>query len=304
MIVLVNLAKMNKVAILFLFGSIAPVFACSTFATFDGANNTLVMAKNRDNVPDHQIVEVVSAKGKLKYLALSRADIPDFVSAGVNEKNLAVFNEVTIEYSSEAKGGIADDFSKDILQNYATVDEVIPHIQELVDKFPDPVFYQVADGKQILSIEVAPKHKYQYTLTQQGVYAHTNNYQIKKLIQNYPYTEAEKARVFGSKTRLSRASALLIDESGVALSDMQSYALDHSNGAHNSLYRTGEATPKSVRSLAFFGVALAKDGMAPAQVQIRLYNQGEEFQYVLDKDFWSKYNLAYTIIDANSKEAK
>ena len=294
---------MKKSATAFLLGAIIPAFACSTFASFAGANNTLVMAKNRDNVPDHQIVEVVSTKGKLKYLALSRADIPDFVSAGINEKNLAVFNEVTIEYSAEAKGGIADDFSKDVLQNYTTVDEVIPHIQELVDKFPDPVFYQVADGKQILSIEVAPKHKYQYTLTKQGVYAHTNNYQINKLIQNYPYTEAEKSRVMGSKIRLSRANTLLDDESDVVLSDMQSYALDHSNGANDSLYRTGvEAKPKSVRSLAFFGVALAKDGRTPAQVQVRLYNQGEEFSYVLDKDFWSKYSLAYTIVKANSKE--
>lgn len=294
----------KSIFVYILLNAIPTAFACSVFATFAGANNKLVMAKNRDNVPDHQIIEVVSAKGKLKYLALSRADVPDFVSAGINERNLAVFNEVTIEYSSEAKGGIADDFSKDILQKYATVDEVIPHIQELVDKFPDPVFYQVTDGVQILSIEVAPKRKYQYTLTQQGVYAHTNNYQIKKLIQNYPYTEAEKARVLGSNIRLSRANTLLVKEHDVTLSDMQRYALDHSNGEHSSLYRMGEANSKSVRSLAFFGVALAKDGIAPAQVQIRLYNQGEEFYSVLDKDFWSKYSVAYTTIKASSKEVK
>ena len=166
---------MKKIVILLVCG-IATSFACTTFATFNGADDTLLMAKNRDNNPDRQVIEVVAEPSKLKYLALSRQDVPDFVSAGINEKNLAVFNEVTIEYSALAKGGIADDFSKDILQNYANAKDVIPDLPKLIAKFPDPVFYQVADAKNILSIEVTPKHKFSYKLI--------NRQQI--IITNFP----------------------------------------------------------------------------------------------------------------------
>ena len=61
-----------------------PVIACTTFATFKTESGNLMMAKNRDNRPDHQIVEVVNASGRYKYLALSRLDVKDFVSAGIN----------------------------------------------------------------------------------------------------------------------------------------------------------------------------------------------------------------------------
>jgi len=282
-----------------------PGFACTTFATFNGINDTLVMAKNRDNRADRQIVQVVAEVGKIKYLALSRQDYPNFVSAGINQKNLAVFNEVTVEYSDKAKGAIDDDFSKDILQNYTNAKDVIPDIPKLIAKYPDPVFYQVADSKQILSIEVAPDHKYAYKLIEKGSFAHTNNYQDKKLIKGYKYTVSEKARRSDSQTRFNRALSLVSQESEVSLMDMQMIATDHNAGNNNSIYRSGLQTdPRSVRSLAFFGIEIARDGRGPSRVNVNLYNMDEKYSYVLDNQFWSKYNAPYTILVPDNDNKK
>ena len=273
-----------------------PVIACTTFATFKTESGNLMMAKNRDNRPDHQIVEVVNASGRYKYLALSRLDVKDFVSAGVNEKNLAVFNEVTIEYSAQAVGGIADDFSKDILQNYAHARDVIKDLPKLIAKFPDPVFYQVADGQNILSIEVAPNHKFKYTLQSRGVFAHTNHYQNFDLVANYPYGASDVISKQGSEMRLQRASYLLEHESNVGLSQLQQIGLDHSAGANNSIFRTGkEAKPNSIRSLAFFAVSIPRSSESGVvQVVVNLYNVGEKYHYHLDQAFWAQYTANYT----------
>lgn len=293
---------MKKLLLAILAGSVGYAVACTTFASFNGADNSVVMAKNRDNRPDHQVIEVVSTPGKFKYLALSRKDVPDFVSAGINEKNLAVFNEVTVEYSAQAKGGIADDFSRDILQNYSTAKAVIADIPKLIAKFPDPVFYQVADAKNILSIEVAPNHKYSYKLIDKGVMAHTNNYLSAELIKNYPYSDAENARLLGSSTRLNRASYLVSHESALDLAKLQQIALDHSAGSNDSIFRTGDGhKPNTVRSLAFFGVEIAKDGKTPSKVSSYLYASGERFDYTLTPQFWAQYNESVTFLTAAAK---
>lgn len=294
---------MKKLLIAIMAGSVSYAFACTTFASFNGADNSVIMAKNRDNRPDAQVLEVVNAPGKFKYLALSRKDVPDFVSAGINEKNLAVFNEVTVEYSNQAKGGIADDFSRDILQNYSTAKSVIPDIPKLIAKYPDPVFYQVADAKNILSIEVAPNHKYSYKLIDKGVIAHTNNYLSAELIKNYPYTAAENSRLLGSTTRLNRASYLVSHESALDLAAMQQIALDHSAGSNDSIFRTGEGhKPNAVRSLAFFGVDIAKDGKTPSKVSSYLYASGEHFNYTLTPQFWAQYTESVTVLAAQPKK--
>ena len=287
---------MKKILLLLGCSWLLPVMACTTFATFNTESGNLMMGKNRDNRPDHQIVEVVNATGRYKYLALSRFDVKDFVSAGINEKNLAVFNEVTIEYSAQAVGGIADDFSKDILQNYANATDVIKDLPKLIAKFPDPVFYQVADGQNILSIEVAPNHKFSYTLQSSGIFAHTNHYQSANLVANYPYGASDVISKQGSEMRLKRASYLLEHESSADLSQLQQIGLDHSAGANNSIFRIGKETkPNSVRSLAFFAVSIPHSSESGiAQVVVDLYNVGEKYQYNLDQDFWAQYTANYT----------
>lgn len=282
--------------------AVSPVFACTTFASFAGTDGSFVMAKNRDNNPDRQVISVVAEPNKYKYLALSRQDVPDFVSAGINQYNLAVFNEVTIEYSSKAVGGIADDFSKDILQNYKTVTDVIPAIPKLVAKFPDPVFYQVADGQNLLSIEVAPDHKFSYKLLRRGSFAHTNNYQIKELIANYQYSDSEESRLKASSTRYNRALNLVSQQNNLTIDDMQKIALDRNAGNDDSIFRTGAVAnnPRTSRSLAFFAIQLPQNNL-PAQVRVNLYNMSEKYSYKLTPEFWQSYESGVTILPANSK---
>lgn len=279
---------------------ITNAFACTTFASFNGTNDSFVMAKNRDNNPDNQVIEVVTKKNKFKYLALSRKDVPDFVSAGVNERGVAVFNEVTIEYSDKAVGGIADDFSKDILQNYSNALAVIPDIPKLIKKYPDPVFYQVADNTNLLAIEVAPNHKYKYSITKIGSFAHTNNYQESALIKDYPYSEAEKQRLANSQTRYNRALELINTESSISLDDLQNIGLDRNAGNDDSIFRTGaKPAPRTSKSLAFFAVQLNDN--QPTQVQVNLYSVGEKYNYKLTNDFWKQYESGITVLPPNSK---
>lgn len=284
-------------------GFITTGFACTTFASYNGESGMFVMAKNRDNNPDRQVVEVVAEKGKYKYLALSRQDVPDFVSAGINEYNLAAFNEVTIEYSNKAVGGIADDFTKDILQNYKSALDVIPDIPKLVAKFPDPVFYQVADGKNLVSIEVAPDHRYSYSVTKRGTFAHTNHYLENNLIITYPYTSSEAARLESSTTRYLRAQNLVSSESNLTLNDMQKIGLDHNAGNDNSIFRTGVVNnnPKTSRSLAFFAISIDPKRKLYSQVNVNLYNMSEKYNYQLDQQFWSNYESGFYILTPNSK---
>ena len=287
---------MKKILLGALLSSVLSAFACTTFASFNGESGSFVMAKNRDNRPDHQIVEVVAEKDKYKYVALSRADVPDFVSAGVNEHNLAVFNEVTVEHSQLAVGGIADDFSKDILQNYRSATDVIPDLAKLVAKYPDPVFYQVADGKNLLNIEVGANHHYSYKLITNGNFVHTNNYLESSLIKQYKYSSTEVLRKQASVTRLQRAGALLDTESALSLTLMQQIGLDHNAGNDDSIYRTGkEAKPQAVRSLAFFGVQIG-NSLVVSKILVNLYNSGEYYSYTLDDNFWKHYTQQYTVI--------
>jgi hypothetical protein len=294
---------MRKNILLITFGVVSTSFACTTFASFNGESGLFMMAKNRDNNPDRQILEVVAEKGKYKYLALSRQDVPNFVSAGINEYNLSVFNEVTIEYSSQAVGGIADDFSKDILQNYKTVKDVIPDISKLVDKFPDPVFYQVADGKYILSIEVAANHKYAYNLKSQGIYAHTNNFLEQDMIKNYSYSDSEKARWESSNTRYLRAKQLLAAESLVSFDSLQNIGLDRNAGNDDSIFRTGVVAnnPRTSRSLAFFAISIDPRGKLPSVVNVNMYNMSEKYNYTLTPQFWQSYESGFNILLVNTK---
>ncbi len=270
-------------------------FACTTFASFNGESNSFVMAKNRDNRPDSQLLEVVAEKNKYKYLALSRQDAPDFVSAGVNEYNLSVFNEVTIEYSKFAVGGIADDFSKDILQNYRDVLSVIPDLDKLVQKYPDPVFYQVSDGKILLAIEVGNNHQYRYKLIKQSDFVHTNNYLESSLISNYKYDHQEQIRKNASLKRLYRANFLISQESSLSLVNMQRIGYDHNAGVNDSIYRIGEVNQRSsVRSLAFFGVQIMNN--KTAKILVKFYTNGNNYSYVLNSEFWQKYNERYNIL--------
>lgn len=291
---------MNKI-LCGLLALIGTSFACTTFASFPSEGGNFIMAKNRDNNPDRQIVEVVAEAGKYKYIALSRQDVPEFVSAGINEHNLAVFNEVTIEYSHKAVGRIQDDFTKDILQNYKTVKAVIPDIAKLIAKYPDPVFYQVADGKYLLNIEVAPNHKYSYKLMNKGVFAHTNNYLQKDLIVDYPYSDSESKRWVASNTRYERALQLVSESGCLNMDDMQVIALDHHAGNDDSIFRTGAVAnnPRGSKSLAFFAVQISPNAKSASKVAINLYNMSEKYSYTLDSQFWAKYTESYTTLSSN-----
>lgn len=115
------------------------------------------------------------------------------VSMGVNQHGLTIIEEDS-PLPSDAKqnrrfqqpeNGTAEGMIKyGILQNFNTVDEILPFLSKIFS-VADPNFYQISDGKKILSVEVAysdnnadPTRKFTYKiLFKQGDYfAHTNHY--------------------------------------------------------------------------------------------------------------------------------
>lgn len=269
-------------------------FACTAFGSI--SENSVIIAKNRDNNPDHQIIIVYSQPNKLKYLALSRQDIPTFVSAGVNESGLAVYNEVVTEHA--IKTPIDYDLSKDILQNYSNVDAVISDLAKLVKSNPTPVFYQVADKNKAINLEIGKDGQYSYQVYTSENFAHTNSYIDKNLVKNFIYTDKIKARITDSDTRYTRINELLTKNTDYSLDAFVQMGKDHNAGHNDSILRISDISkPYSSRSLAFFAVELNRHNDNAPQVYIELYNVGEVYTLTLDKKFWANTNKEITILD-------
>jgi hypothetical protein len=83
---------------------------------------------------------------------------------------------------------------------------------------------------------------------------------------------------------------------------MQNIALDRAAGTDDSIFRFGNLQNyRSSKSLAFFGVKIDKAGQNPGEFSANLYYAGEKYNYVLNQQFWDKYNQQYTIVAATGK---
>ncbi len=180
------------------------------------------------------------------------------VSMGINQHGLTIIEEDSPLPSNakqnrrfqQPENGTAEGMIKyGILQNFNTVDEILPFLSKIFS-VADPHFYQIADGKKILTVEVAyadnnldPVRKFTYqVLSKRGDnFAHTNHY----LTQEYAPLNNLKANpdsFDSSQNRLQKITDLLnanVGNMNAALSWLMNTSSNVSNDrAANSCQNT------------------------------------------------------------------
>ena len=115
------------------------------------------------------------------------------VSMGINQNGLTIIEEDSplTKYAKKQRrfqqpeNGTAEGMIKyGILQNFNTIDEIVPYLSKIFS-VADPQFYQISDGKKLLTVEVAygqnnadniRKFTYKIYSNKNDYFAHTNHY--------------------------------------------------------------------------------------------------------------------------------
>ncbi len=178
-------------------------YACTSFGVVTKSGT--IIGKNRDYYYDKQVFDLVypnkqftewfgnSFKHNNKFYAvLSNND----VKMGVNQYGLTAIEEDPLypglnrRYIQPMNGYSEGMVLYGILQNFATVDEIIPYIKNIFSSAA-PNFYQIADKKKILVVEVGfaesdlnTTRPYVYDIinSEDGIFVHTNTYTSTKFL--------------------------------------------------------------------------------------------------------------------------
>ncbi|MFN8770461.1 MAG: carcinine hydrolase/isopenicillin-N N-acyltransferase family protein [Neisseriaceae bacterium] len=201
--------------------------ACTSFGAITESGS--IIGKNRDFMYSKQTFELIeplrqfvawygnSYNHQNQFYALMAGNDVKF---GVNKYGLTAIEEdppfpqgtysqrrYMQPYTGYAEGMIL----YGILQNFATVDEIIPYINRIFSTAA-PNYYQIADAHKILTVEVAygnsdndPVRKYVYRiLKKRGDYfAHTNTY-LEPQFESLNNMSTNKYGIAGSNNRLNK----------------------------------------------------------------------------------------------------
>ena len=265
--------------------------ACTTFASVDGANQTTLIAKNRDEHPDLQSVVAFHPDEGYRFLGMVSQRMPGgpyVVRSGINEYGLAIVNMATPDAPPKAPYADGDAFMRAVLTGNQTVAGVLGNLPRLVAEHPYPEFYLLADRNQTAIIELTTNGKYFVSLSNTGPLYHTNNYEFP------PFFKNNIGDLEGSTNRYNRISALMNSNTDYTLNEFQLFAHDHNAGSNDSIFRTGKnlADPNTPRTLATFIASIPHDD-SPPTVSIEFYPHGctspaacPATTYTLTPGFW------------------
>jgi len=172
------------------------------------------------------------------------------VSMGVNQNGLTIVEEnspLPKNYKEnrrfqQPENGTAEGMIKyGILQNFNTVDEIIPFLPKIFS-VADPQFYQIADAKKILTVEVAygdnnadltRKFTYKIISKKGDYFAHTNVY------LNPEYTplnsfNSDPDSLNGAKNRLQKITNFLATAKVINMDVAASWLRDTSSNVVSS----------------------------------------------------------------------
>ncbi|MCX7123120.1 MAG: carcinine hydrolase/isopenicillin-N N-acyltransferase family protein [Gammaproteobacteria bacterium] len=275
-------------------------FACTTFASVDGANQTTLIAKNRDEHPDIQSVVAFHPNQGYSFLGMvsqQKSDEPYIIRSGINEYGLAIVNMATPNPPANASYADGDAFMRAVLTQDKTVAEVLGHLPLLIATHLYPEFYLLADRTQTASIELAPQGKYFVTVSNIGPLYHTNNYEFPAFFPN------NIGDLEGSTLRYNRISALMNSNTEYTLNEFKLFSHDHHAGSNDSIFRTGKdlSDPNTPRTLATFIASIPHNGSAPS-VSIEFYPKGcgspldcPATTYILNSQFWDFPGTIYIL---------
>lgn len=268
-------------------------FACTDFASVNGANNSVLINKNRDEVPDLQSVVAFHPFKGYSFMGLvsqQQEGNPYVVRAGINQYGLAIVNMAAgilknnPTYYNRYDDG--DDFMRAVLTGYQSIAEVMGNLPALVAAHPYPEFYLLADRQQTALIELAPGGQYVVTTSDSEPLYHTNNYEAPGFAQyNTFYAE-------GSMNRYDRIADLMNSTSNYSMDTFITFAHDHAAGSNDSIFRTGlnPGDPKTPRTLATFIASIPKASNGAPTVYVQFYPEpnisGPSYTFNLTPDFW------------------
>jgi hypothetical protein len=263
-------------------------FSCTLWAANGDStkDNSTLIAKNYDWIPDHKTVlkTVPSSKGKFAYFGLyaeySRS--PKFI-AGINEKGLVVVTADASTKNEEYYKKIDEKYNRrnllsDLLSGYADIQSVLKNKDMF--KTSKVKNYMIADRENIMYVEAGPDGKYSIRASTNGILYHTNHY-IDPVLSSFNLTGRS------SLTRYKRIGYLLSgSHPGFTMSDFIKFGSDENDRPNNSIFRTGSSRNPD-RTLATWIVELKKD--SPPEIYVKLFNPGEEtkeFRFTADDRFW------------------
>lgn len=197
------------------------------------------------------------------------------VSMGVNEHGLTVIEEDTLRPKLPTKqrrfyqpenGTDVNTILYAILQNFNSVDEMLPYLSKIFGSAA-PDFYQFADGKKILTVEVAfgdnnqsPTRKFSYqVLSKKNEYfGHTNTYLTPIFIELNHFNQQDVSvnSIDSAESRLEKINDHLLNTENINIESTSKWFLDTrssvSDSKHNvtclntSLFRSDLKGLKSI----------------------------------------------------------
>jgi hypothetical protein len=213
------------------------ILACTAFGVITPSGT--IISKNRDYFYSQQNFELMEPISQFKnwygnpyhhankfYALIAKND----VKFGVNQKGLVGIEEDPPfpknasehrRYKQPYVGYSEGMILYGILQNFATVDEIVPYINQIFSSAA-PNFYQIADGDSILNVEVAygtsdedPQRKYQYKILHNTneTFSHTNHY-LCKAFSDLNSLASNPDVLRGSKHRLERINQYIFFAQG------------------------------------------------------------------------------------------
>jgi len=257
------------------------IFACTSWSTLNGENNTVLLAKNRDELP-YQRQAVILKKPSHGYVYLALVSINDNnpgIRAGINQAGLAVMSLSASAMEKAQRRGRGGAIKK-MLTHCASISDVIKQ-QNFLFAGQKPDFYMLADPHQIAYVEVGPQGQFNIAVRNRGDLYHTNHYLSPRFS-----TSNEKA-VESSHVRYQRIAAIMQAHQNRPWSFTNFIAVsrDQTAGPNNSIWRVGTG---GVRTLSTFVVSIPKNN-SPPTVYIYLATPGQmgkKIQINLTPQIW------------------
>lgn len=253
----------------FLAISITNGVACTVWAATGkkvGMKGTII-AKNRDNSPNlYTVPRLLFPEKGYRVFGLFDTEADGYITGGINEKGLAVFNASPVSVPKEKRHVATEDTTERLLVSYGSVRDVLKDLD--VFSKSHPALYMLSDPLMIAIIEVAPGGKVAIQQTEDGVLAFTNHYTDSRL------SNENKINTPGSRARLARIRNYMFStKKPFNISDFISISEDRDGGPDHAIWRTGSSREK-IRTLAGFILAIPEYGMP--EIYIRLANPDEE----------------------------
>ncbi|MDR2675217.1 MAG: C45 family peptidase [Opitutaceae bacterium] len=256
-------------------GPVSPARACTLFAGAGAGwvegGGTLI-AKNRDEAPAAQALQLVTNAGRYDYYILAargRGDTGNYSARwGMNEKGLVIATSTAgpVPKSKRSRPGNISVF-KAVLPEYATVDEVLENKKIFGKSNAQNII--MADRNKIICVEVGPEGVFSIKETADGTLCHTNHYVFDDMQWANMSAPGESSQI-----RLARIRHLLKGKKEHSLDDFIRHSEDRAAGANNSIWRDGLSAGAS-QTMAVVIARLPKEGEPSVYIKMRR-NPGEK----------------------------